>query len=144
MGEAAEGVILTQSVFEPDSEHAHVQKFVTAYRERYGEDPDLFAAEGYDAMKILAVALEARHSLPGDLPRGLRDEVKEFPGVTGSIQFDEGGDVRKFPRVYGIGQDLALYDYSKRIEDDRKALIEKQAQLKAKLAALHAKMANGG
>ncbi len=133
VGDAAIGVYLTQSVFEPDSEHAHVQKFVTAYRERYGETPNLFAAEGYDAMKVLAVALEARHALPGELPRGLRDEVKEFPGVTGSIQFDEGGDVRKFPRVYGIGEDLALYDYSKRVEQKRVDTINRQKELKAKL-----------
>ncbi len=140
-------MLLTQTVFEPDSDHAHVKAFVTAYRQRYGEPPDLFAAEGYDAMKVLAVALEARHALPGELPRGLRDEVKEFPGVTGSIQFDEGGDVRKFPRVYGIGKDLALYDYSKRIEKDRRDLIIRQEELKAKLAKLHQdaeKMANGG
>ncbi len=147
VGEAAVGVILTQSVFEPDSDHAHVQKFVTAYRERFGEAPDLFAAEGYDAMKVLAVALEARHGMPGELPRGLRDEIKEHPGVTGSIQFDEGGDVRKFPRVYGIGQDLALYDYSKRVEQERADLIKRQEELKAKLAKIRedaAKMAGGG
>ena len=147
VGDAAQGVILTQTVFEPDSDHTHVQQFVKAYRERYGEQPDLFAAEGYDAMKVLAVALKARHGLPGELPRGLRDEVKEFPGVTGSIQFDESGDVRKFPRVYGIGKDLALYDYSKRIEEDRRELMIKQQELKDKLAKLRedaAKMANGG
>ncbi len=147
VGSDAEGVILTQSVFEPDSEHAHVQKFVTAYRERYGETPDLFAAEGYDAMRVLAVALKARHTLASELPRGLRDEVKEFPGVTGSIQFDEKNEVRKFPRVYIIGQDLLLYDYSKRIEEERKKLKAKQEELKRKLEALHnnaARMGNGG
>ncbi len=147
VGAAAEGVILTQTVFEPDSEHAHVRKFVTAYRERHGEAPDLFAAEGYDAMRVLAVALEARHSLASELPRGLRDAVKEFPGVTGSIQFDENGDVTKFPRVYIIGKDLLLYDYSKRIEEDRIRLKEMQEELQRKLDELRssaARIGNGG
>ena len=147
VGDAAAGVILTQSVFEPDSDHAHVKQFVDAYRQRYGEAPDLFAAEGYDAMKVLAVALEARHSLPGELPRGLRDQVKEHPGVTGSIQFDEGGDVRRFPRVYGISKELALYDYSKHLEKKRIDIEIKQKALKAKLAKLRedaAKLASDG
>ena len=135
-GEAAKGVILTKSLFETDSEHVHVQKFVTAYRERYDEDPDLFAAEGYDAMKVLATALEKRHALPSEMIRGLRDEIKEFPGVTGNIQFDENGDVRKFPRVYIIGEGLLLYDYSKRIEEDRKKLREQQKELQRRLDEL--------
>ncbi len=147
VGDDAEGVILTQSVFEPDSEHAHVQKFVNAYRQRYGETPDLFAAEGYDAMRVLAVALEARHAVASGLPRGLRDEIKEFPGVTGRIQFNERNEVRKFPRVYVVGKDLLLYDYSKRIEEDRKRLIAKQEELQRKLDELResaARLGNGG
>ena len=147
VGDAAAGVVLTQSVFEPDSQHAHVQTFVNAYREKYSEEPDLFAAEGYDAMNVLALALKARNELPSQLQRGLRDEVKEFPGVTGAIQFDESNDVRKFPRVYVIGADLSLYDYSKRIEEDRKKLREKQEELKKRLDALResaSQMGNGG
>ncbi len=147
VGAAAGGVVLTQTVFEPDSEHAHVQKFVKAYSERHGEQPNLFAAEGYDAMKVLAVALEDRHSIPSELPRGLWDAVKEFPGVTGSIQFNENGDVRKFPRVYIIGQDLLLNDYSKRLEDNQRKLREKQEELKRRLEEIRnsaARIGNGG
>ncbi|MEM7353843.1 MAG: ABC transporter substrate-binding protein [Acidobacteriota bacterium] len=147
VGDAAAGVVLTKTVFEPDSDQAHVQKFVNAYREKYGEDPDLFAAEGYDAMHVLAVALEERHTLANDLPRGLRDAVKEYPGVTGSIQFDENNEVRKFPRVYLIGKDLGLYDYSKRIEENQRKMREKQAELQRRLEEIRrnaAKMGNGG
>lgn len=146
VGEAAAGVVLTQTVFEPDSEHAHVKTFVNAYRERHGEQPNLFAAEGYDAMKVLALALEEHHTLSSELPRGLWDAVKEFPGVTGSIQFNENGDVRKFPRVYVIGQDLLLYDYSKRLEDNQRKLREKQEELRRRLEEIRnsaAKIGNG-
>ncbi len=147
VGEAAKGVLLTQTVFEPDSDHAHVKQFVTAYRERFGETPDLFAAEGYDAMKVMALALKTRNKLPGEVPRGLRDEVKEFPGVTGTIQFDEGGDVRKFPRVYGIGEGLALYDYSKHIEQERINLLAEREKILRRLEEVRrnaAKIGNAG
>ena len=146
VGDAAAGVVLTQTVFEPDSQHAHVQKFVNAYRDRHSEEPNLFAAEGYDAMKVLAVALQDHHTLASELPRGLWDAVKEFPGVTGSIQFNENGDVRKFPRVYVVGADLLLSDYSKRIEDNQKKLREKQEELKRRLEEIRrsaAQMGNG-
>ncbi len=144
VGKAAEGVILTQTVFEPDSDFAHVQSFVRAYRERFKEEPDLFAAEGYDTMKVLAKAIEKKHTLASEVPRGLWDEIKEFPGVTGSIQFNENGDVRKFPRVYIIGGDLLLYDYSKRLEENQKKLLEKQREIKERLEKLRQNAAKLG
>ena len=146
VGEAAAGVILTQSVFEPDSDHAHVKKFVNAYRERYGEEPDLFAAEGYDAMKVMATALAARHAIASELPRGLRDEIQEFPGVTGSIQFDEKGDVTKFPRVYVIGEDLLLYDLAQQMEQQKQRARQRQKELQERLQKLResaAEIVNG-
>ncbi len=144
VGQNAEGVVLTQTVFEPDSDFAHVQSFVRAYREKYDEEPDLFAAEGYDTMKVLAKALEKKHTLASELPRGLWDEIKEFPGVTGSIQFNENGDVRKFPRVYIIGNDLLLHDYSKRLEENQKKLIEKQKEIQKRLEDLRKNAAKLG
>ncbi|MEM7583987.1 MAG: branched-chain amino acid ABC transporter substrate-binding protein [Acidobacteriota bacterium] len=144
VGQAAEGVVLTQTVFEPDSDFAHVQSFVRGYREKFGEEPDLFAAEGYDTMKVVAKALESHHTLATELHRGLWDEIKEFPGVTGSIQFNENGDVRKFPRVYIIGSDLLLYDYSKRLEENQRKLKEKQKELQRRLEEIRKNAAQMG
>ncbi len=132
VGQDAAGVILTQSVFDLDSEHAHVQKFVKAYEEKYGERPDIYSAHGYDAMRVLAAALSDRPALPGEVIKGLRD-VKEFPGVTGSIQFDEKGDVRKFPRLYIIGDDLLLYDYNERVRKQQDEIRRRRAALMEKL-----------
>ena len=88
----------------------------------------------------------ARHTLATELPRGLRDEIKDFPGVTGSIQFDEKGDVTKFPRVYVIGKDLLLYDMAKQIEQRKKRAAEDRKRLEEKLRELRenaAKIGNG-
>ncbi len=132
VGQDAAGVILTQSVFELDSDHAHVQKFVKGYEEKYGESPDIYAAHGYDAMKVVAAALTGRPALPGEVIKGLRD-VKEFPGVTGSIQFDEKGDVRKFPRLYIIGEDQLLYDYNERVRKQQDEIRRRRQALMEKL-----------
>ncbi len=132
VGQDAAGVILTQSVFDLDSDFAHVHKFVKGYEEKYGESPDIYAAHGYDAMKVVATALAGRPALPGEVIKGLRD-IKEFPGVTGSIQFDEKGDVRKFPRLYIIGEDQLLYDYNERVRKQQDEIRRRRQALMEKL-----------
>ncbi|HEY8477126.1 MAG TPA: ABC transporter substrate-binding protein [Chloroflexota bacterium] len=56
-GEAVEGVVMT-TVFFPEDPRPDVQRFVQAYRERYNETPDQFAALAYDAVKIITWATE--------------------------------------------------------------------------------------
>lgn len=144
VGEAAAGVFLTQTVFEPDSEFAHVQKFVHAYEQKYGDSPDIYAAHGYDAMKVVAAATEGRPPLPDEVKKGLRDEVKEFPGVTGSIQFDEKGDVRKYPRLYKIGEDLVLIDYNEQVRKQQEEIRKRREALQKQLEELQRKARSGG
>ena len=132
VGDAAEGVILTQSVFELDSDHAHVKSFVESYRAKYGEDPDIFAAHGYDVMKVAAAAVKGRAVLSSEVPKGLRD-VKDFLGVTGSISFNEKGDVLKYPRLYVISSDLILQDYNERVRVQQEEIRKKREELEEKL-----------
>lgn len=143
VGEAAADVFLTQTVFEPDSEFAHVQKFVHAYKEKYGETPDIYAAHGYDAMMVVAAASEGRPPLPDEMKKGLRDEIKEFPGVTGSIQFDEKGDVRKYPRLYKIGEDLVLIDYNEQVRRQQEEIRKRREALQKQLEELQRKARAG-
>lgn len=133
VGEDAEGVILTQSVFEPQSEHAHVRAFVEAYREKYGEDPDIYAAHGYDAMMVLIEAMKGRTLLPSEVPKGMREE---FEGVAGAIRFDDKGDVQKYPRVYIIGEGGLLFDYTERLEEDRRRIQRQREEIQRRLREL--------
>jgi branched-chain amino acid transport system substrate-binding protein len=143
VGEAAVGVILTQSVFEVDSDHAHVKSFVESYREKYGEDPDIFAAHGYDAMKVVAAAVKGRAVLSSEVPKGLRD-VKDFLGVTGSISFNDKGDVLKYPRLYIISSDLVLQDYNERVREQEEIMRQKRKELEEKLKTLREQADNIG
>lgn len=131
-GDAAVGVLLTKVVFEADSEFAHVQRFVQAYEAKYGKKPDLFAAHGYDAMKLVSEALEGRTLITSEIIKGLRG-VKDFPGVTGSIQFDEKGDVKKFPRVYLVSKELTLYNYDEHAAAVREELERRRKELEERL-----------
>ena len=57
IGRTGEGLILSRSAFDPDSDRPEVQEFVQAYQDAYGADPDIYAAYGYDAMMVLARAV---------------------------------------------------------------------------------------
>jgi branched-chain amino acid transport system substrate-binding protein len=133
-GEAADGVFLTQIVFDVDSEHAHVRRFVDAYKAAFGEVPDLYAAHGYDTLMVIIAALEGRPFLHGEILKGLRG-IKEFPGVTGSIQFDERGDVKKFSRVYQISEG-GLINFDDMIRRKREEVAAKKRELQQRLMNL--------
>ncbi|RMG48687.1 MAG: hypothetical protein D6718_01200 [Acidobacteria bacterium] len=98
---AAEGLVFPQTGFDPGAKDPAVQRFVEAYRNRYGEDPDTFAAHGYDAAKVLAAAIEAA-KLPA--PTQIRSALLniEYQGVSGRIDFDLNGDVIQQPKLYAV------------------------------------------
>lgn len=91
--------------------------FVERYRARYGEDPDSQSALAYDAVRLLARALEAgrrdrpsiREWLAG-VGRGGRGSPPAFEGVAGTVQFDEHGDPvdKRFTMGVIQGGEIAL------------------------------------
>jgi branched-chain amino acid transport system substrate-binding protein len=103
IGAAAERVVLPRPAsFDPESDVPAVQEFVAAYRERYGEDPDGFAAHGYDAAKMLLLAMQRRDSaLPDEVRLGL-NAIDDHPGASGTVSVDANGDAIQYPRLYVI------------------------------------------
>lgn len=130
VGKAANGVYLTQASFDVDSENPRVMEFVEAFRAKYGSDPDLYAAHGYDTMLVLAQALQEGGSIKTDFWKAIRS-LRDFAGATGTIQFDERGDVQKFPRVYVV-DDGVLVDYEARVEAKRRELLDRLRELERK------------
>ena len=127
VGKPAEGVFLTQAAFDTSSEEPKIQAFVEAFRERYGVNPDLYAAHGYDSLMVLAYAVREGGTIEADFWRAIR-AIRGYEGATGTIQFDERGDVQKFPRVYVVNNG-SLIDYEAEVERRRKALLERLREL---------------
>lgn len=93
-GSAADGTYYTAPAFDPDSQDNQVVKFQEAYEARFHAKAEVFAAHAYDAVKILATALQ---NAGGDFNK-LKDAlyaIHDFPGVTGNTTFDKNGDVIK-------------------------------------------------
>ena len=87
-GAAADGSIVA-SPWYPGKDDAKVKSFIAAYKAKYNKEPDQFAAQAYDALYIMADALE-KAGTTNDRKK-LRDSlaaVKDFQGVTGKFAFD--------------------------------------------------------
>lgn len=87
-GKASDNSIVASPWF-PGKEDANVKKFVADFKAKYNREPDQFSAQAYDALKIMAVALEKSGSNTDR--KKLRDSlatIKDFPGVTGKFAFD--------------------------------------------------------
>jgi Receptor family ligand binding region. len=92
-GDAVEGAVFTAGFFSGDPAEP-VQKFVSAYKAKFNAEPDMFAAQAYDAANIVLNALKKA----GPDSKAIREEMaatKDFPGITGVTSFDEQGDAVK-------------------------------------------------
>jgi branched-chain amino acid transport system substrate-binding protein len=132
VGRAAENVLLTQTDFDPDAEDGPARQFVEAYRAAYGLTPDLYAAHGYDALRVLVAAIDGNAGGPNEVWSGLR-ALREFQGVTGPLQFDERGDVQKFPRVYRVS-DGRLVDHLKDLRIKQDEIRRRREELQRRIA----------
>lgn len=92
-GEYAEGVIFATHMSLEDPDPA-IQQFKQAYQAKFGTEPEnAFAALGYDAMMVLAQAIEnVGTDNPARIPEGL-SQVKNFQGVSGVISYEEGSQI---------------------------------------------------
>jgi branched-chain amino acid transport system substrate-binding protein len=69
---AAMNGVLFPEAFYPGDQAAGVQQFIAAYRQKYGEDPDYLAAQGYALVRLMGQAAASgrglnRNDLPGQL-----------------------------------------------------------------------------
>jgi len=103
---ALEGVVFPLTALRTcvqEHEAARECPFVDRYQDEYGREPDFYAAHGYDAMRVALRALvDARSVDVSELRRYMRVGLREFDGVTGTIAFDERGDVRRYPTMHTI------------------------------------------
>ncbi len=73
--------------YSPEAQDPEVVTFVAAYKARFGSVPNALSALGYDATRILLMAIQAAGSTD---PAAIRDAMKNISAkfVTGNISFD--------------------------------------------------------
>lgn len=101
-GKAAEGAIFAVQTYDPDSTSPVIHRFVESYQTKYGAKPDAFAATGYDALRVVAAAIDRASNFSGPGIRDSMAQTKDFDGPSGRISFDSNGDVIKPLRLMGV------------------------------------------
>ena len=95
----ADGTIFAAWEYSPDSSNPRISSFVQRFKSfSGGMDPDVFAANTYDAVFILNNAIKQAFEKTGNYnPTSIKDALynQSFDGVTGKTSFDQNGDVLK-------------------------------------------------
>ncbi|NLK74843.1 MAG: ABC transporter substrate-binding protein [Clostridiales bacterium] len=101
----AEGVMLL-TPFAADAEDEKTQDFVTKFKDTYGNIPNQFAADAYDAIYIIKKAIEKAGVTPDMSISEICDALKvaiteiQFDGLTGAgMTWLATGEVNKEPRA---------------------------------------------
>jgi branched-chain amino acid transport system substrate-binding protein len=109
-GDKLEGVMY-YDVYDADSPTPENRTFVAKFRRRFGRVPDSYAAQGYDALHILANAVRATGSVNSlDLAYAIR-YMDRWEGANGSYKFDSTGeleDKRIYLKVYRGGKPTVI------------------------------------
>lgn len=92
-GQAVEGLQILQT-FDPTNSSPAYRDFETRFEARFGEIPPIYAGHSYDAVFILAAALRATRGRSQGVAEALL-KLRNFPGISGDITFDEYGEVQR-------------------------------------------------
>lgn len=90
--DAADGVLYTAPRYKIDD--PYVVPFEKKYFEKYSEHSNMYAANSYDALKIIAQIIY-NEGYDADRIKNTLYQTKNYPGVSGLTTFDENGDVEK-------------------------------------------------
>lgn len=109
-GRGLEGAMFFE-MYNVDSSSPENQSFVRKFRTRFGRNPDTWAAQGYDALHILAKAVKftgSRNSL--DLSYAIR-YMEAWEGANGRYKFDGTGELEDKPvflEIYQRGKPVLI------------------------------------
>jgi branched-chain amino acid transport system substrate-binding protein len=90
-GDSVEGTVVF-ALFNAGDPRPEARAFSARFRKRFGTEPDSTAAQGYDAVRLLAHAMKQAGSIvPAKVAAALRG-TRDYRGVTGVSTFSATGD----------------------------------------------------
>ncbi len=97
-GAAIEGAI-TFTVWLSTADTPGNQAFVRNYREKYGVEPNNYAALSYVTLHVLAEAIANAQSTDSIAIRDALSNIRDFDTIFGKFSFDENGDAVYAPKI---------------------------------------------
>jgi branched-chain amino acid transport system substrate-binding protein len=105
-GQYTDGVVYTASAKIEESDKNKV--FKDNYTAKWGVGPDSFASNAYDATYILASVIAKVGTNREAIKKGMQ-QVKDFEGVNGIINFAENGDLVAYQGIYEVEGTTPVY-----------------------------------
>jgi len=97
-GQAGENVTVI-SFFDPNTTQPETVKFITAFQKKYGILPDIWAAQGYDNVYLLASVVTKRNSVaPDQIAESLKSSLP-WQGITGKVAIEKTVHGGKFDYI---------------------------------------------
>lgn len=93
-GQAVEGLHFT-NFYSQDDPRPEVRRFTEAYRAKYKDTPDAYAAQGYGAAQILFDAIQRAGKVDGPAIRDALKVTKGLKTVVGVISYDQNRNPTK-------------------------------------------------
>jgi branched-chain amino acid transport system substrate-binding protein len=106
--EAAAGFMFLSPPVPQDLDSKEAKDFMTAYKKKYNAEPgSVWAVLSGDGLRVVVEAIRATGSTdPDKLVAYLKNDLDNFPGLTGQISFNDKGDrVGDLYRVYKVSAD---------------------------------------
>jgi branched-chain amino acid transport system substrate-binding protein len=113
-GSAAEGTVIP-SAFPLNSPRPEVADFAQRFQALHHKPPSSWAAQGYDAVKLLAFAVQSANSADPTMVADALRQIRDWPGVTGLHTFNTEGEV--------VGKTMVL----KQVQNGRFVFLEEAA-----------------
>lgn len=104
-GDAVEGLVFPMVTF--DAEEEATAEFIVGYRNKFRDDPNVYAAHGYDATLIIVQAIEQEGPTADNISFYM-NAMNPFPGAAGTTTFDADGNAQKFHRMWVIQNGEAI------------------------------------
>ena len=105
--DAAAGFMFVSPPVPQDLPSDEAKSFLKAYTAKYGSAPgSIWAVLSGDGFRVMVEAIKQTKSTKADkIAAYLKNDMKEFPGLTGSISFNDKGDrVGDVYRVYKVNE----------------------------------------
>ncbi|MFK7894901.1 MAG: penicillin-binding protein activator [Myxococcota bacterium] len=91
------------TAFYAESDVSVVSEFVGAFTQMYGETPDAYAAQAFDAANLVFVQMATGFRDRESIRSGLLD-TRAYPGATGTLTMRSSGNARRRPFLLGVSR----------------------------------------
>lgn len=92
VGVNGEGVVIA-TTYSPSNNRPELEQFKQKYMDKYHEEPDAWAIQGYESLELVAHAIQQTNSCSPKVLADYLRNMKPWQTVSGAISFNQNGEI---------------------------------------------------